>query len=111
MAYKYCPKKSSTTAPFYIDSAADRIAVMTLLSILLIAPGLAMDAFAVSITSGITIKNLKVRHALLVGGVFGIFQAVMPVLGWAIGQWAYRFISAIDYWIAFGLHDHSGNAT
>ena len=70
-------KKSSTSATFYIDSAADRIAVMTLLSILLIALGLAMEAFAVSITSGITIKNLKVRHALLVGGQM-IIQAMQP---------------------------------
>jgi len=76
---------------------------MPIISILLIALGLAMDAFAVSITSGITIKNLKVRHALLVGAVFGVFQALMPVLGWAVGQWAYRFISAIDYWLAFSL--------
>ena len=76
---------------------------MTLLSILLIALGLAMDAFAVSITSGITIKNLKMRHALLVGAAFGIFQALMPVLGWALGQWAYRFVSVVDYWVAFGL--------
>jgi ZIP family zinc transporter len=76
---------------------------MPLISILLIALGLAMDAFAVSITSGITIKNLRARHALLVGAAFGIFQAVMPVLGWLLGQWAYRFISTVDYWIAFGL--------
>lgn len=77
--------------------------VMPILSILFIALGLAMDAFAVSITSGISIKNLKVRHALLIGAAFGIFQAVMPLLGWALGQWAYRWISAVDYWIAFGL--------
>lgn len=76
---------------------------MPMLSILLIALGLAMDAFAVSITSGITIKNLKKRHALGVGATFGIFQAVMPVLGWLLGQWAYRFISVVDYWVAFGL--------
>jgi ZIP family zinc transporter len=77
--------------------------VMPILSILLIALGLAMDAFAVSITSGITIKKLKMRQALLIGAAFGIFQAAMPVLGWALGQWAHRFISAVDYWIAFGL--------
>ncbi|MCC7300570.1 MAG: manganese efflux pump [Verrucomicrobia bacterium] len=76
---------------------------MTFLSVFLIALGLAMDAFAVSITSGITIKNLKARHALGVGATFGIFQAVMPVLGWLLGQWAYQWISAVDYWIAFGL--------
>ena len=79
------------------------LSVMPILSILLIALGLAIDAFAVSVTSGIVIKNLKVRHALLLGATFGLFQAVMPVLGWAVGQWAYRFISAVDYWIAFGL--------
>ncbi|QHI68645.1 manganese efflux pump [Tichowtungia aerotolerans] len=76
---------------------------MPLLSILLIALGLAMDAFAVSITSGITIKNLKARHALLVGAAFGLFQAGMPLLGWAIGRWAYDLLSTVDYWIAFGL--------
>lgn len=76
---------------------------MPILSILLIALGLSMDTFAVSITSGITIKNLKVRHALLIGAAFGFFQALMPVFGWALGQWAYRFISVVDYWIAFGL--------
>lgn len=76
---------------------------MPILSILFIALGLAMDAFAVSITSGISIKKLKVRHAVAVGAAFGLFQAVMPLLGWLLGQWAWRFISAIDYWIAFGL--------
>jgi ZIP family zinc transporter len=76
---------------------------MPLLSILLIALGLAMDAFAVSITSGISIKNLKLRHALLVGAAFGIFQAVMPVLGWSLGQWAYQWIFVVDYWVAFSL--------
>jgi ZIP family zinc transporter len=76
---------------------------MPVLSILLIALGLSVDTFAVSVTSGITIKNLKVRHALLVGTAFGISQALMPALGWAVGQWAYRFISVVDYWVAFGL--------
>lgn len=62
-----------------------------------------MDAFAVSITSGISIKTLKIRHALLVGIIFGVFQALMPLLGWLLGRWAYQWISAVDYWIAFGL--------
>jgi ZIP family zinc transporter len=76
---------------------------MPILSIFLIALGLAMDTFAVSITSGITIKNLKKRHALGIGATFGIFQAVMPALGWLLGRWAHPWISAVDYWIAFGL--------
>lgn len=62
-----------------------------------------MDAFAVSITSGISIKTLKARHALLIAAAFGIFQAGMPLLGWLIGRWAYNWLSAFDYWIAFGL--------
>lgn len=76
---------------------------MPLISILLIAFGLAMDAFAVSITSGITIKRVKVRQALLVATFFGIFQAVMPILGWWMGQWAHQWISVVDYWVAFAL--------
>ncbi len=76
---------------------------MPLFSIILIALGLAMDACAVSISSGISIKPFKIRHAFLIGTTFGIFQALMPALGWFAGQWAYRFISAVDYWIAFGL--------
>lgn len=76
---------------------------MPLISILLIAFGLAMDAFAVSITSGITLKRVQVRQALLVAAFFGIFQAVMPVLGWGLGRWAYQWIAAVDYWVAFAL--------
>lgn len=76
---------------------------MNLIPILLIALGLAMDAFAVSITSGIAIKRIKISQALLIAAFFGIFQALMPVLGWAIGQWTYQWISAVDYWIAFAL--------
>lgn len=76
---------------------------MPLISILFIALGLAMDAFAVSISSGVSIKKLKARHAVLVGAAFGLFQAVMPLFGWLVGKWTYRFISAVDYWIAFGL--------
>lgn len=76
---------------------------MSGLSVFLIALGLAMDAFAVAITSGIAIKTIRIRHALLIGAAFGLFQALMPLLGWLLGQWAHRFISAVDYWIAFGL--------
>jgi len=76
---------------------------MPLISILLIAFGLAMDAFAVSITSGITLKRVQVRQALRVAVFFGVFQAVMPVLGWWLGRWAYQWIAVVDYWVAFAL--------
>ena len=62
-----------------------------------------MDAFAVSITSGITIKNLKINHALKIAIFFGSFQAFMPLIGWLAGFSLRDFISSIDHWIAFGL--------
>mgnify|MGYP000518923847 FL=1 len=76
---------------------------MNLLSILLIAVGLAMDAFAVSITCGLTLKKLKVKHAFTIALSFGFFQGVMPIIGWLAGVGFRDFISHIDHWIAFGL--------
>jgi len=76
---------------------------MDIITIIAIAVGLAMDAFAVSITSGITIKRLKINHALRIAAFFGSFQAFMPVIGWLAGLGLISFISGIDHWIAFGL--------
>ena len=68
-----------------------------------IAVGLAMDAFAVSITSGLTIKRLHINHALRIAFFFGSFQAIMPVIGWLAGISLIDYIAAVDHWIAFGL--------
>jgi putative Mn2+ efflux pump MntP len=76
---------------------------MDIISIVIIAVGLAMDAFAVSITSGITIKRLHINHALKIALFFGLFQAIMPIIGWLAGLSLRDYISAIDHWIAFGL--------
>ena len=76
---------------------------MDAITIIAIAFGLAMDAFAVSITSGITIKNLKVNNALKIALFFGLFQAIMPLVGWLAGLSLRGFIAEIDHWIAFGL--------
>ena len=62
-----------------------------------------MDAFAVSITSGITIKRLHINHALKIALFFGLFQAFMPIIGWLAGLSLRDYISAVDHWIAFGL--------
>ncbi|MFB0502644.1 MAG: manganese efflux pump MntP family protein [Candidatus Bathyarchaeia archaeon] len=70
---------------------------------LLIAFGLAMDSFAVSITSGLTMKNPRVRNALKIAVFFGSFQAFMPVLGWLAGISILDLISGVDHWIALGL--------
>jgi putative Mn2+ efflux pump MntP len=76
---------------------------MNIISIIFIAFGLAMDAFAVSITSGLTIKSLKINNALKIGTFFGLFQAIMPIIGWLAGLSFREIISDVDHWIAFGL--------
>ncbi len=76
---------------------------MGLLTIILIALALSMDAFAVSVASGIAIKELRIRHALIIGAWFGLFQAIMPILGWVSGIGLRSLITGIDHWIVFGL--------
>jgi len=76
---------------------------MNIITIIFIAFGLAMDAFAISITSGITIKDLRISHAVRIATFFGLFQAVMPVIGWFVAFHLRKFVSAVDPWIAFGL--------
>ena len=76
---------------------------MDIISIIFIAFGLAMDAFAVSITSGLTIKQLRINDAIKIAIFFGSFQAIMPLIGWSAGLGFRDFISGIDHWIAFGL--------
>lgn len=76
---------------------------MDALTIILIAVGLAMDAFAVSIANGMTITGKRRRSALLTAGFFGGFQMLMPLIGWAVGLTFAGVISGFDHWIAFGL--------
>jgi putative Mn2+ efflux pump MntP len=76
---------------------------MSLFSVLFIAVGLAMDAFAVSVANGVTVKRQRLRHALTIALFFGLFQGIMPVMGWLAGTGFRSFISGIDHWIAFGL--------
>ena len=73
------------------------------ISILLIAVGLAMDAFAVSICKGMAVKRASFRTMLVMGIWFGVFQAVMPVIGYLLGSSLYDLISEYDHWIAFIL--------
>ncbi len=73
------------------------------ISTLLIALGLAMDAFAVSVTSGVTVTHDRLKSALTAALFFGSFQAFMPVIGWFGGSEFSDFITGYDHWIAFGL--------
>lgn len=76
---------------------------MDLLTIFLIAVGLAMDAFAVSIAKGMAISRQRRKFALLLGGFFGGFQMLMPAIGWLVGLSFKDIIMGVDHWIAFGL--------
>ncbi|MDR0878537.1 MAG: manganese efflux pump MntP family protein [Treponema sp.] len=74
-----------------------------MISTVLIALSLSMDAFAVSVSSGICIRGLKPFHAVRASISFGFFQFLMPVLGWYLGSAFSVYISAWDHWIAFVL--------
>lgn len=76
---------------------------MSFVSILLTAFALSMDAFAVSVTKGIALKNINMKIALKVALFFGLFQGIMPFLGWAAGIRFESYITYIDHWIAFFL--------
>ncbi len=71
--------------------------------ILLVAVGLAMDSFSVSITNGLAHKTFRVASALRIGLFFGLFQALMLLIGWFAGIHVLDLISGLDHWIAFGL--------
>ncbi|MGB9978462.1 manganese efflux pump MntP family protein [Methanobacterium sp.] len=75
---------------------------MDIISIFLIAIGLAMDAFSVSITKGLVMKS-NVKHALIIALFFGVFQALMPIGGWISGIQLEAFVSSAAPWIAFIL--------
>ncbi len=76
---------------------------MDLFSIILVAFGLSADAFAVSLSSGMTLKGLRIEDAVRIATFFGGFQAFMPVLGWLGGMSFRDAIATFDHWIAFGL--------
>lgn len=76
---------------------------MNFLTIVLIAVGLSMDAFAVSVCKGISLKDADWKQAVQVGLWFGIFQALMPLAGYFAGNRFLDIISSWDHWIAFAL--------
>jgi putative Mn2+ efflux pump MntP len=71
-----------------------------MISILLIGLSLSLDAFAVSISSGISDRGLKLFHILRASLFFGAFQFIMPIIGWSLGNAFVSYIEAFDHWIA-----------
>jgi len=76
---------------------------MTTWAIIVLAFGLAMDCFAVSVAEGAAYDKLKIRHILRMAAFFGFFQGLMPVIGALVGIALRNYISAFDHWIAFIL--------
>ena len=76
---------------------------MNLWELFVIAVGLSMDAFAVSICKGLSVGRVKIKHVVIVGLYFGGFQALMPAVGYFLGRQFQSLITSIDHWIAFVL--------
>lgn len=76
---------------------------MSLPELLIIAVGLSMDAFAVSICKGLSMKTMSWKNAVIVGLYFGGFQALMPAAGYLLGSQFREAIVSVDHWIAFAL--------
>ena len=76
---------------------------MGLIELFLIAVGLSMDAFAVSVCKGLAMPKCTFKKAAIVGLWFGGFQALMPFVGWLLGSQFQKYITSIDHWIAFIL--------
>ena len=71
--------------------------------VMLLAAGLSMDAFAVSVCKGLSLGKIRLKDMFIVGAWFGIFQAVMPLIGFLLGTTLSRFVQEVDHWIACGL--------
>ena len=76
---------------------------MTFVTLLLIAIGVSADAFAVALGKGLGMRRLNYRHAIIIALSFGVFQALMPLVGWLLGTQFQSLITSVDHWIAFGL--------
>lgn len=76
---------------------------MTFIELLIIAIGVSMDAFAVSVCKGLSVSRLRPKHMLSVGLWFGGFQALMPLIGFYVGIYFSDLVSSVDHWIAFVL--------
>lgn len=76
---------------------------MSIIAIIILALGLSMDSFAVSLTSGVALSQFKISNVLRIAFYLALFQAVMPLIGWVLGVGFIEYISSIDHWVAFAL--------
>ena len=78
------------------------------MELVLIGVGLSMDAFAVALCKGLGMRRINYAHAAVIALFFGVFQAVMPLIGWVLGTQFARYITSVDHWIAFALLGYIG---
>ena len=78
------------------------------MELVFISIGLAMDAFAAALCKGLAMKKLNYAHGVIIALFFGVFQGVMPLIGWFMGKQFEQYIVAIDHWIAFALLGYVG---
>lgn len=76
---------------------------MSILELFITAVGLSMDAFAVAVTKGLSMRKMNWKHAVIIGLYFGVFQALMPLIGYLLGVNFTDYITTFDHWIAFLL--------
>ena len=78
------------------------------MDLVLIAVGLSMDAFAVALCKGLGMKKVNYAHGIIIALFFGVFQGVMPLIGWFLGKQFEHYITAFDHWVAFALLSYIG---
>lgn len=76
---------------------------MSIFELLILAIGLSMDSFAVSVTSGVILQPFRVSSALKIASFLAVFQGAMPLIGWCIGRQFQKYIQDYDHWVAFGV--------
>lgn len=76
---------------------------MEIIELIILSVGLAMDAFAVAVCKGLSMQKMSWKKGLIIGGYFGIFQALMPLIGYMLGVNFQENIQSVDHWIAFIL--------
>ena len=76
---------------------------MTPITLLFLAVSMSADAFAASLSKGAELQKPRFRHAIGIGLVFGVIEAITPVLGWAAGKASQQYVQAWDHWVAFTL--------
>ena len=73
------------------------------MELVLIAIGLSMDAFAVALCKGLGMRRINYGHALVIALFFGVFQGIMPLIGWFLGTQFAMYVMPVDHWVAFVL--------